>query len=92
MSQGCAQVHKMYWGTFSGRKQGKIQPGVFLSVSWMSSVLHNCSDCNPVVFPPLTGEENVQRKQKFLEKQEFLGRQFFAPAAATMIYYVALKG
>ena len=38
----------------------------------MSSVLHNCSDCNPVVFPPLTGERNVQRKQKFPEKQEFL--------------------
>ena len=53
----------------------------------MSSVLHNCSDCNPVVFSPLSCEKNVQSEQKFLEKQELLERQFFAPMAATMIYY-----
>ena len=50
-SQGAYRCVKHTQGAFSGRKQGKIQPGVFpivfWSVSWMSSVLH---DCNPVVF------------------------------------------
>ena len=46
----------------------------------MSSVLHNC---NPV-FSLLSCENNVHRKQEFLE------RQFFAPMAATKMYDVVV--
>ena len=84
MSWGCAWVHEMYQGYIFWQKTKK---DTTWSDSWMSSVLHNCSDCNPVVFSLLFHvRKNVQRKQKVLETR-VLERQFFAPVAATMIYY-----
>ena len=83
-SQGCVQVHESYQGYVFWQKTKK---DTTWSDSWMSSVLHNCSDCNPVVFSLLFHvRKNVQRKQKVLETR-VLERQFFAPVAATMIYY-----
>ena len=47
MAWGAYRCAKHIPDGFLAEKQGKIQPGVFLGVSWMSSVLHNC------IFPPL---------------------------------------
>ena len=81
-SQGCAWVHKMHHGCFSGRKTRKdttwsvhiVFPSVlkcFLGVQYMYTVhIHN---------------HNHQRKLEFLERQEF-----FAPTTATMMYYVVV--
>ena len=78
----------MYQGWFSGRKTRK-------DTTWsVPIVFPGCPvSCITVIqwygiFPvlsPLSCENNVHRKQKFLEKQES-----FAPMAATMIYYVVL--
>ena len=83
---GCVWVCEMHprciFLAEKAEKQGKIQPGVFLSVSWSVSLgcpfLHNCK---PVVFlftiSLLPCDNKVQKKLEFL-----------AQLAATMITWI----
>ena len=93
MQQWCHGVHTgaqnasgvVFWAenTLKPRKDTAWSvPIVYWSDSWMSSVLHNC---NPMVFSVVF---SLSCETMFIEKQEFLEKQeFFAPMAATMIYY-----
>ena len=78
---GCTQEHEMHPGWFSGLENTHNKERY--NLEWFLSVFLDVqcpAYCNLVVFSLLC-ENNVQRKQEFLE------RQFFAPMAATMIYY-----
>ena len=78
---GCTWECKMHPGWFSGLENTHNKDRY--NLEWFLSVFLDVqclAYCNPVVFSLLC-ENNVQRKQEFLE------RQFFAPMAATMIYY-----
>ena len=78
---GVHRCTKCIRGTFSGRKQGKIQPGV------IPECFPGCPVSSITVIQfSLLCENSDQRKQEFLETR-VLERQFFAPMAATMIYY-----
>ena len=77
----CTWEHEMHPGWFSGLENTHNKERY--NLEWFLSVFLDVqcpAYCNPVVFSLLC-ENNVQRKQEFLE------RQFFAPMAATMIYY-----
>ena len=78
---GCTQECEMYPGWFSGLENTHNKERY--NLEWFLSVFLDVqcpAYCNPVLFFLLC-ENNVQRKQDFLE------RQFFAPTTATMIYY-----
>ena len=73
MLQGAYRCMKHIQDGFSGRKQGKIQPGVFPGCPV------SCKTVIQQYFPSFSVRNNIHRKQEFLE------RQFFAPMAATMM-------
>ena len=91
MSQGAHGSVKHIGGMFSGRKAKidttwsvpKCFPGCPVSCITVVTVIQ-------WYFLSFDGRNNVH-KDTSPWKQEFLERQFFAPMAATMIYYEVLK-